>query len=105
MKERHHDGTLRWILNGKRHKLAIAQSALSDGQFMALAVQNPSQGPVVVSFFHQRMGAATSVTLPSGARIMDELSALLNGLNLQAGDVITVNSTSAVQILGMTGDD
>ena len=79
--------------------------ALGAGEFMALAVQNPSQGPVSVSFYLQRTGGTTSVVLPSGGRIMDELSALLSGLKLQAGDVITVNSTAAVQILGMTGDE
>ncbi len=79
--------------------------ALGAGEFMALAVQNPSQGPASISFFLQRTGATTSVVLPSGGRIMDELGALLGGLNLQPGDVITVNSTTAVQILGMTGDE
>ena len=79
--------------------------ALGVGQFMALAVQNPSPGPAVVSLYHQRTGTLASVSLPSGGRIMDELSALFNGLNLQPGDIISINATSAVQILGMTGDE
>jgi hypothetical protein len=79
--------------------------ALADGQFTALAVQNPSQGPVSVTFFHQRTAQVATVILPSGGRIMDELGALFGGLTIQAGDVVTVNATSGVQILGITGDE
>ena len=79
--------------------------AMGSGQFLGLAVQNPTPGPVSVSFYHQQSGTIATVVLPSGGRIMDELSALFNGLNPQAGDIITINATSAVQILGMTGDE
>ena len=82
-----------------------ALPVLGAGQFMALAVQNPTPGPVVVTFYHQRSGTAVPVTLPSGGRVMDELSALFGGLNLLPGDVISVNSTSGVQILGIAGDE
>lgn len=79
--------------------------ALGSGQFMALAVQNPTPGPVSVCFYHQQSGAIATVVLPSGGRIMDELSALFNGLKLQPGDIVTINATSAVQMLGIAGDE
>lgn len=79
--------------------------APTQGQFTALAVQNPTQGPVVVTFYLQSTAATTTILLPSGGRIMDELSALLGGASLNAGDVVTVTATSGVQILGLTGDE
>jgi hypothetical protein len=79
--------------------------ALSSGQFIALAVQNPNPGPVSVTFQLQSTGATTSVVLPSGGRIMDELGALLGGLSLNPGDVVNVNATAGVQILGLIGDE
>jgi hypothetical protein len=41
--------------------------------FAALAVQNPTPDPVVVTFQLQRTGTTATVTLPSGGRVMDEL--------------------------------
>lgn len=78
--------------------------ALAAGQFAALAVQNPTAGPVAVSFRLERTAATNIVQLPSGARIMDDLSSLLEGATLEPGDVVTVTATSGVQILGMYGD-
>ncbi len=78
---------------------------LTSGQFVALAIQNPTPGPVVVTFIHAPSGATTTVTLPSCTRIMDELGSLLGGLNLAAGDQVKVTATSGVQILGLIGDD
>jgi hypothetical protein len=43
--------------------------------------------------------------LPSGSRVMDELSVLLGGIPVTAGDVVNVTATSGVQILGLSGDD
>ena len=79
--------------------------ALPAGQFMGLAVQNPSMGPAIVSFYNQRTGASSSVFLPSGGRIVDELGALMNGNTVQPGDVISINATSGVQIVGFTADE
>jgi len=79
--------------------------SLGEKQFLAIALQNPSQGPLVVSLFHERTGRLVSLPLPSGGRIMDDLSVLFTGINLQTGDVITMNATSGVQILGITGDE
>lgn len=95
------------IFQTQTHGLATltALPVLGIGQFMALAVQNPNPGPVVVTFYHQQSNTAVPVLLPSGGRIMDELSALFGGLNLQPGDLISVNATSGVQILGISGDE
>lgn len=78
--------------------------ALTHGDFVALAVQNPSLGPVVVTFQLQSTGAAATVLLPAGGRIMDELSALL-GTSVGAGDSVIVTATSGVQMLGINGND
>jgi hypothetical protein len=78
---------------------------LAAGQYTALAIQNPTPGPVVVSFTHQTSGITTTVTLPSCTRVMDELGALLGGVTLLAGDQVLVRATSGVQILGLLGDD
>lgn len=78
---------------------------LTPGQFTALAIQNPTPGPVVVTFLHEASGVATTITLPSCGRVMDELGTLLGGLILTAGDRVTVTATSGVQILGLLGDD
>jgi hypothetical protein len=74
-------------------------------QFVALAVQNPSQGSVSVSFHLDRTGTTTTVILPSGGRIMDELANLLGGDAVAAGDTVTVTATAGVQILGLNCDD
>lgn len=78
---------------------------LASGQFTAVAIQNPTPGPVVVTFQHQTSGISTTVTLPSGSRVMDELGVLLGGLKLIAGDKVTITATSGVQILGLLGDE
>jgi hypothetical protein len=95
------------IFQAQRHALAAVTRppALASGQFVALAIQNPSPGPVVVTFQLRSSGAATSVHLPSGGRIMDDLSVLLGGVNIPANDVVTITATSAVQILGLLGDE
>jgi hypothetical protein len=79
--------------------------AMASGQYTALAVQNPTAGPVVVTFQLQRTGATAMVMLPSGGRIMDDLSVLLGGTEVGAGDMVTVTATSGVQILGLNCDD
>ena len=88
------------------HGLAtVTVETLTSSQYMALAVQNPTPGPVVVSFTHQLTGTTTTVLLPSGYRVMDELSQLLGGIKLEAGDKVDIRSTSGVQMLGLKADD
>ncbi len=81
--------------------------ALSPGQWQGLALQNPNPGPVVVTLqlASQPPGSATSILLPSGGRIADSLTALLNGASIQPGDTVQLNSTSPIQIMGLNGDD
>jgi hypothetical protein len=95
------------VFQALTHSLAVVGplSANAAGQFTALAVQNPSQGPVVVTFQLQSTGVTTTVLLPSGGRVMDDLSALLGGASVGAGDVVTVTATSGVQIVGLQGDE
>ena len=45
------------------------------------------------------------IVLKSGDRVMDDLSFLLNGALLNPGDVVSPVSTTALQILGLRGDD
>jgi len=77
--------------------------ALTSTQFVALALQNPTQGPVSVTFLNQATGAQSSFVLPSGGRLMEDVSTLLGGSVVNTGDVITVTATSAIQILGING--
>ena len=75
------------------------------GDYVALAVQNPNTGPVVVTFQLQSTGKATSVLLPSGGRILDDVSALLGGATIGSGDVITVTATAGVEMFGLYAND
>lgn len=95
------------IFQSQTHGFATAAPlpVMAPWQFMAFAVQNPTEGPAVVTFYHQRTGVTATVLLPSCGRVMDEISALFNGLSLLPGDVISINATSGVQILGMAGDE
>jgi hypothetical protein len=78
---------------------------LNGDQFVALAVQNPTQGQVSVTFQNQTTGAQSSFVLPAGGRLMEDVPTLLGGVPAGTGEVVTVNATSAIQILGINGDD
>ena len=78
--------------------------ALAPGQFAAMAIQNPSTGPATVTLRVQSTGAITSFTLPSGGRIMDEISTLVSA-TVAAGDSVVVSSTAPVQMLGLIDDE
>ncbi|MBZ5603860.1 MAG: hypothetical protein LAO79_16300, partial [Acidobacteriia bacterium] len=93
------------VFQAQTHGVAqFSVPALAAGQFAAIAIQNPTPGPVVVTFQVQSTGATTTFTLPFGGRIVDEISSLV-GSALNAGDSVTVTSTSGVQILGLLGDE
>ena len=86
------------------HALAtITIPAAGAGQFTGLALQNPNPGPVVVTL--QGGGQTAMIVLKSGDRVMDDLSTLLNGAVLNPGDIVSLFSTTALQILGLRGDD
>jgi hypothetical protein len=80
-------------------------SPMSSGQYAALAFQNPTPGPVVVTLMVNSSGAVTTITLPSGGRVVDDISALLGGTSLGPNDTVTVTSTSLVQMLGLYCDE
>jgi hypothetical protein len=76
---------------------------LTSSQFVALALQNPNPGPLVVTF---QLGAQTStVVLPSGYRVMDDLATLLNLPTVNPGDTVSVTSTAPLQIMGLLVDE
>ena len=79
--------------------------SMGTGDYVALAVQNPNPGPAVVTFTLLSTGATTSVLLPSGGRIMDDISVLLGGASVGTGDVVTVTATAGVQMLGIYAND
>jgi hypothetical protein len=91
------------------HAIAsLVAPTLSASQFAGLALQNPNPGPLVVTFeLDSASGGSqvTSVTLPSGTRLVDDLSSLLNGAVVSAGDTVRLTSTAPVQILGLLGDE
>ncbi len=94
------------VFQAVTHALATMNvPSLANGQFVGLAVQNPTTGPAVVTFYQQRTGATANVMLAPGQRVMDDLAVLLGGAGLTAGDAITISATSAVQILGLLGDE
>lgn len=82
----------------------VTMPVLAATQFLALAVQNPLSYPVSVSFNNQRTGQTVFVSLPFAGRLMDDIAGIFNAPP-QAGDVITINATAGVQMLGLTGDE
>ncbi len=85
--------------------IAVAQG-LTDTQFQALALQNPTTGPAVVTLTASSGSGARSamIVMPSGTRIVDELATLL-GSAVQPGETVELTSTAMIQILGVNGDD
>jgi hypothetical protein len=94
------------IFQSQTHGVAsLAWPVLASGQFVALALQNPSPGPVVVTFQLQSSGAVSTILLPPGARVMDDVSVLLGGASPAAHETVNISSTAGVQILGLLGDE
>ena len=83
----------------------VTLPALTSTQFVALALQNPTLGSVSVTFQDQTTGAQSSFILPAGGRLMEDVATLLGGAIVNTGDVVTVTATSAIQILGINGDE
>lgn len=91
------------------HALAsLVVPALTPSQFEALALQNPNPGPLVVTFELDGASgtpAISTVILPSGGRLVDDLSSLLNGVAVSAGNTFKLTATAPLQILGLLGDE
>jgi hypothetical protein len=80
--------------------------ANAPSQYCALALQNPTGGPLVVTLqLSSQPGQSSMVVLPSTTRVVDELSVLLEGLVPQPGDTLRITATSPVQILGILVDE
>jgi hypothetical protein len=79
--------------------------ALQSFQFTALAIQNPGANPATVTLQLQRTGETNTIILPSGARVMDEISVLLGGASVLPGDIVQMSSTSGVSVFGIQGDE
>ena len=78
---------------------------MTGDQFTGVAVQNPTPGPVVVTFRHDGTGAIATVTLPSLGRVMDDFTSIFGGsVTAASGDTITITATSGVQLVGLMGD-
>lgn len=78
---------------------------LTTTRYAALAIQNPTSSSVAVTLSNQRTGARAMVVVPSGGRVMDDLSSLLHGGTVITGDVIKVVATLPVQIVGIVADE
>jgi hypothetical protein len=83
-----------------------AEPALSTTQFTALALQNPNPGPAAVTLTVNSGGVITNTlrVLNSGERVVDTVSQL-TGVSVQAGDIVSLTSTAAIQIMGIRGDE
>jgi hypothetical protein len=75
------------------------------GQYWALALQNPSSTSTAVTIVNQRTKIKSSIVLPAGGRVMDDLVSLLNGTTVKSGDVIKVTTSSPIQIVGILADE
>jgi hypothetical protein len=91
------------------HALAsLVVPALTASQFAGLALQNPNPGPLVVTFELDSASGGiqvASVILPSGTRLVDDVSSLMNGAVVNPGDTFRLTSTAPLQILGLLGDE
>ncbi len=78
---------------------------LTTGQYWALGLQNPSKDSIAVTIVNQRTQIKSTIVLPAGERVLDDLGSLLNGTTIKAGDVIKVTATSPIQIVGILADE
>lgn len=78
-------------------------------QFSGLAVQNPNQAPVDVTIsLHAPTGevlGSSTVTLPSGYRVMQEISEMTQGAAPVLGSYAVVSSTQPIQVFGFYADE
>jgi hypothetical protein len=82
---------------------------LSDSLFTGLALQNPRQAPanVTIALYSPLavlLGSST-ISLPSGHRMMREISELAGGARPTFGSYVVVSSPQPVQVFGFAGDD
>ena len=81
----------------------------SAAQFTGVAIQNPGLGAAAVSVSlysaaNTLMGTSVSA-IPSGYRLMREVSELTQGVLPAAGSYLVVTASQPIQIFGFTGDN
>ena len=76
-------------------------------QWTAVALQNPNAGPAVVTIevVSGAPGKSATIVLPAGARLVDTLSGLLNGMPVLPDDSVRITSTATIQMFGINGDE
>jgi hypothetical protein len=98
------------IFSSVTHSRAIftAMIPAANGKFSGLAIQNPnlSDTSVTVSLYSvsNDLLGSTSFILPSGCRMMREISELAQGATPGAGSYAVVSAGQAVQTFGFTAD-
>jgi hypothetical protein len=98
------------IFSAVTHSLAVFNPVMPGGatQFTGLAMQNPGLGAtdVTVSLYSSDnilLGSST-VTLPSGNRMINEISELTQGAAPVFGSYVVVQSTQPIQTFGFSAD-
>jgi hypothetical protein len=81
----------------------------TESQFTGLALQNPGVGPAEVrvalrSASNELLGSST-ITLPSGYRLMQAVSELAGGATPVFGSYLQVTSSQPIQMFGFAADD
>jgi hypothetical protein len=99
------------IFSSIAHSQAIfaLTTPTSFSRFTGLAIQNPNLSPtsVTISLYsasHNLLGSSTFV-IPSGCRMMNEVSELAQGAAAAPGSYAVVSSTAPVQAFGFNADD
>jgi len=97
------------IFSSVTHSTAVFAAAVSaKNQFSGVAVQNSNLTPATVTFTLSSadgtLGSST-ISIPSGYRLMEETSELAQGVAPPAGSSLTVSSDLPIQVFGFQGDD
>jgi hypothetical protein len=82
----------------------VPAASCGSEQHVALAIQNPNSFAVSVALTDQNTGSFSLVLLPSGGRVMDDVSALI-GSSVDRQDAVSILSTAPVQMLGLCTDE
>ncbi len=81
----------------------------SSSQFAGLALQNPNLAPAVVTVSLYSSGNAllgsSTITLPAGYRVMQDIAQLTGGAAPVFGSYAVVSSSEPLQMLGFAGDN
>jgi hypothetical protein len=96
------------IFSPRTFSSASFASSAPAGQFVGLALQNPTTGPADVTVelrSEEGVIASTSLALPPSTRIARAVSELFGGIAAPRDGTLAVSSSVPVQMLGLIGDD